>query len=95
VKSALWGRQGPHRRAVRRGGRLDRLAQARIPFAAALDGCVPELLRPAAQDLAALKPDAQEELRDDLLDLIERLSRAKDGTVVMPSEYLEVTIVKR
>jgi hypothetical protein len=34
-------------------------------------------------------------LRDDLLDLIERLSRAKDGTMVMPSEYLEVTIVKR
>ena len=34
-------------------------------------------------------------LHDDLLDLIERLNRAKDGTMVVPSEYLEVTIIKR
>jgi len=50
---------------------------------------------PLLKTFAALKPDAQEELHDDLLDLIERLNRAKDGTMVVPSEYLEVTIVKR
>jgi hypothetical protein len=50
---------------------------------------------PLLKTFAALKPDAQQELHDDLLDLIERLNRAKDGTMVVPSEYLEVTIVKR
>jgi ubiquinone/menaquinone biosynthesis C-methylase UbiE len=50
---------------------------------------------PLLKTFAALKPDAQEELHDDLLDLIERLNRAKDGTMVVPSEYLEVTVVKR
>ena len=50
---------------------------------------------PLLKTFAALQPAAQQDLHDDLLDLIERLNRAKDGTMVVPSEYLEVTIVKR
>ena len=50
---------------------------------------------PLLKTFVALQPAAQQDLHDDLLDLIERLNRAKDGTMVVPSEYLEVTIVKR
>jgi hypothetical protein len=34
-------------------------------------------------------------LRKDLLALIGRMNRAEDGTMVVPSEYLEVVITKR
>ena len=34
-------------------------------------------------------------LEADLLDLIARFNRADDGTMVVPSEYLEAVIVKR
>ena len=50
---------------------------------------------PLLKTFAALQPAAQQDLHDDLLDLMERLNRAKDGTMVVPSEYLEVTIVRR
>ena len=34
-------------------------------------------------------------LEADLLDLIGRFNRADDGTMIVPSEYLEVVMVKR
>lgn len=34
-------------------------------------------------------------LGNDLLALIGRMNRATDGTMVVPSEYLEIVIVKR
>jgi hypothetical protein len=34
-------------------------------------------------------------LRADIMALISRMNRANDGTVVLPSEYLEVVITKR
>ena len=34
-------------------------------------------------------------LEADLLDLIDRFNRADDGTMIVPSEYLEVVIVTR
>ncbi|HXQ08310.1 MAG TPA: SAM-dependent methyltransferase, partial [Bradyrhizobium sp.] len=37
----------------------------------------------------------QQGLRDDLLALIRRMNRAEDGTMVVPSEYLEIVITKR
>ena len=37
----------------------------------------------------------QTELRNDLHALIVRLNRASDGTMIVPSEYLEVVITKR
>src|SRR5215216_84568 len=44
---------------------------------------------------AALEPAKQEELYDDLHALIVRMNRSGDGTMVVPSEYLEVVITKR
>ena len=37
----------------------------------------------------------QSELKDDLHALIARMNKAGDGTMVVPSEYLEVVITKR
>lgn len=44
---------------------------------------------------AALDAANQQGLRNDLLALIGKMNRADDGTVVVPSEYLEVVITKR
>jgi septum formation topological specificity factor MinE len=43
---------------------------------------------------AALQPDAQAELRKDLLRLIAEFNRSGDETMVVPSEYLEVVIMR-
>ena len=37
----------------------------------------------------------QSRLADDILTLIASMNRAEDGTMVLPSEYLEIVIVKR
>src|SRR5580692_2649537 len=50
---------------------------------------------PMLKAFAALDPTNQQGLRNDLLALIGRMNRAEDGTMVVPSEYLEVVITKR
>jgi hypothetical protein len=50
---------------------------------------------PMLKAFGALGADKQKTLRDDLLALIGSLNKAKDGTMVVPSEYLEVVIVKK
>jgi SAM-dependent methyltransferase len=50
---------------------------------------------PVHKAFAALEPEAQAELRNDLLDLIGRFNRADDGTMVVPSRYLEIVITRR
>jgi hypothetical protein len=50
---------------------------------------------PVLKAFAALEPPAQATLRDDLVNLIARFNIAKDGTMVVPSEYLEVVITKK
>jgi hypothetical protein len=50
---------------------------------------------PMLKAFAALDEGAQQELRNDLLALIGRMNRAEDGTMVVPSEYLEIVITKR
>lgn len=45
---------------------------------------------PVLKTFAALEPAAQDALQRDLLALMERFNRAGDGTIVIPSEYLEV-----
>jgi ubiquinone/menaquinone biosynthesis C-methylase UbiE len=50
---------------------------------------------PMLKAFGALDPAAQKSLRKDLLALIERMNAAKDGTMVVPAEYLEVVIVKK
>jgi ubiquinone/menaquinone biosynthesis C-methylase UbiE len=50
---------------------------------------------PILKAFAALDETKQRGLRDDLTALIGRLNTSDDGTVVVPSEYLEVVIVKK
>ena len=50
---------------------------------------------PMLKAFAALDAANQQGLQADLLALIARMNRAKDGTMVVPSEYLEVVITKR
>ena len=50
---------------------------------------------PVLKAFAALEPTKREELQDDLHALIVRMNRAGDGTMIVPSEYLEVVITKR
>jgi ubiquinone/menaquinone biosynthesis C-methylase UbiE len=50
---------------------------------------------PVLKAFAALDTAAQENLRNDLHALIVRMNRAGDGTMIVPSEYLEVVITKR
>jgi SAM-dependent methyltransferase len=50
---------------------------------------------PINRAFAALDQQRQVELRDDLNALILRMNKASNGTMVVPSEYLEVVITKR
>jgi ubiquinone/menaquinone biosynthesis C-methylase UbiE len=50
---------------------------------------------PTLKAFAALDQANQRGLANDLLALIGRMNRAEDGTMVLPSEYLEIVITKR
>ena len=50
---------------------------------------------PMHKAFAALDPEKQKDLENDLVSLIGRLNKATDGAMVVPSEYLEVVIIKR
>ena len=45
--------------------------------------------------MAALPPQGQAALLAELAALIDCLNQAKDGTMVVPGEYLEIVIVKQ
>ena len=49
---------------------------------------------PLLKAFAALPAPAQAALENDLVALIERFNRSGDATMVVPSEYLEVVVVK-
>jgi ubiquinone/menaquinone biosynthesis C-methylase UbiE len=49
---------------------------------------------PVLKTFASLDPAAQATLQRDLMDLIDRFNRAKDGSMVVPSEYLEIVITR-
>jgi hypothetical protein len=50
---------------------------------------------PVLKAFAALDASYRDALEKDLVALIERLNRADDGTMVVPSEYLEIVITRR
>ena len=50
---------------------------------------------PLHKTFAALEPAAQRVLERDLIGLIAESNRAKDGSMVVPGEYLEVVITRR
>jgi SAM-dependent methyltransferase len=49
---------------------------------------------PVLKTFAALSPEAQVALQRDLLELVARFNRSNDGTMVVPSEYLEIVITR-
>jgi ubiquinone/menaquinone biosynthesis C-methylase UbiE len=49
---------------------------------------------PVLKTFAALDPEKQHALQGDLLALVGRFNRADDGTMVVPSEYLEIVITR-
>jgi ubiquinone/menaquinone biosynthesis C-methylase UbiE len=49
---------------------------------------------PVLKAFGALAPDGQAALHTDLLALIARFNRAKDGTMVVSSEYLEIVVTR-
>lgn len=49
---------------------------------------------PMNRTFAALGPDQQAAFTADLLELIERMNRSGDATMVVPSEYLEVVVYR-
>jgi len=49
---------------------------------------------PLLKAYGSLDPAAQAAFESDIMALIERFNRADDGTMVVPSEYLEVVITK-
>jgi len=50
---------------------------------------------PMLKAFAALDGGGQQGLRRDLIALIDSMNRAQDGSMVLPSEYLEIVISKR
>ena len=50
---------------------------------------------PVLKAFAAIDPEAREALEADLYALLDKFNIAEDGTLVVPSEYLEVVITKR
>jgi SAM-dependent methyltransferase len=50
---------------------------------------------PVLKAFAAIDPDARKALEADLYALLDELNLAKDGTLVVPSAYLEVVITKK
>ena len=50
---------------------------------------------PVLKAFAALEPKAQLALEGDIIALIGQFNRSGDGTMVVPSEYLEIVIVRR
>ncbi len=50
---------------------------------------------PMLKAFAALDVPRQHQLQGDILALVATMNRATDGTMVVPSEYLEIVIVKR
>jgi hypothetical protein len=49
---------------------------------------------PVVKAFAAIEPPARRALAADLLALVERFNTAKDGTAVVPGEYLEVVVTR-
>jgi ubiquinone/menaquinone biosynthesis C-methylase UbiE len=50
---------------------------------------------PVLKAFASLNPEARKALEKDLYALLDQHNVAKDGTLVLPSEYLEAVIIKR
>ena len=54
-----------------------------------------EHLGPTRETFRALGPEEQESLTRDVVDLVGRFNRSGDGTMIVPSDYVEVVAVRR
>ena len=54
-----------------------------------------EYLGPTRETFRALGPEEQESLTRDVVDLVGRFNRSGDGTMIVPSDYVEVVAVRR
>jgi SAM-dependent methyltransferase len=100
VKSpALWGTEARLRELF--GERIDSITIERKDFAFRYHSPAQwlEVFRtfygPMHKAFAALDTKMQESLAVDLIDLAEKYNRATDGTLVAPSEYIEVVITRK
>jgi hypothetical protein len=50
---------------------------------------------PVLKAFAALDPEPRIALEEDIMSLLARFNTAKDGTLVAPSDYLEVVLTKK
>ena len=50
---------------------------------------------PTHKAFGAIDAAAQQKLQADILALIDQFNAARDGTLVIPSEYLEVVVTRR
>ena len=50
---------------------------------------------PVHKAFAALPPENASALETDLTELLNRMNRAGNGTLVVPSEYLEIVVTRR
>jgi len=93
------GHRSAATRALRRTARLDchRAQELRVPLPQR--GPLLEVFRtfygPMHKAFGALDAEKQEALAADLIALAEKFNRATDGTLVAPSEYLEVVIKRK
>ncbi len=93
------GHQDPPRRTLRQDSAGDPrdAPRFRLPlsFGGALDRSVPHVLRPDEQDLRSTRCRQASAFNQDLLALIASRNRSGDGTLVLPSEYLEVVLERK
>ena len=97
---ALWGTRARLNEMFGAGASLDqgRAAHVHLPLslAGAFSRCVQDLLRPDAEGVRrARRRRSRKSCTTICIALIVRMNRASDGTMVVPSEYLEVVITKR
>ena len=53
-----------------------------------------EHLGPTRETFRALGPEGQESLKQDVVELVGRFNRSGDGTMIVPSDYVEVVAVR-
>ena len=94
----LWGTEGRLRELLGGAGDL-RISRRSFVFRYRSAGHYLEILKtqlgPTRGAFLALEPEKQENLTADVLDLVGRFNRSDDGTMVVPSDYLEVVVTGR
>jgi hypothetical protein len=95
---ALWGTRARLGELFEAGARSVKAAERHFVFRYRSPEHWLEVFRnyygPTLKAFAALDAPAQAALERDLLALIDRFNRSGDGTMVVPSEYLEIVITR-